>query len=95
VFVSTTGIRWLSGYLKSREVIARLVFLPDQTEELYSPETLEEIASFCQDSQVVGISLTSNMVPQASQLSNKIKEAVPAAIVVWGASSDLQAGGIA
>lgn len=84
VAVSAIGIRWLSSYLKSQGHSTQLIFLPDPARGLYSARILDDLADLCRDSQLVGISLTSNLVRQSIQLTNKIKDSLPHVLVVWG-----------
>lgn len=82
--VSSIGVRWLSSYLKGRGHRTQVIFLPDRALRLYSPEVLNDVVDLCRDSRLIGISLTSNMVPQGIQLSNAVRTSLPGVPVVWG-----------
>ncbi len=86
------GIRSLASYLELHGIYAQIIFLPDaESEERvqgdntapYNGDILNDISSLCQDSDIIGISLFSNNLNHAIQLTSHLKKDVKG-LIVWG-----------
>jgi anaerobic magnesium-protoporphyrin IX monomethyl ester cyclase len=89
--VSAYGLRLLSAVLAQAGFETRLVFLPRETEGLpwdgfrypYPQAVLDQLAELAGDSDLVGISLTTNYFYNAAQLTQHLHRTTKAQIV-WG-----------
>jgi anaerobic magnesium-protoporphyrin IX monomethyl ester cyclase len=94
--VSSLGIRHLSSFLRVRGHATRLVFLPNFSgpevpgeggklleRDYYAPTTVRAVTELSKDSALVGISVMTNYLPQAVQLTRSIRERLGSP-VVWG-----------
>jgi len=89
--IFSPGVRSISAYLRAGGVETRLIFLPNlyvkhviqEFLEPYSPELLEGVTALCQDVDMVGISLMTNLFRRAVQLTSYLREQLSAPIV-WG-----------
>jgi len=85
------GMRCLSAVLKEAGFAVQMVFLPRETEGLpwegfryaYPPNTLDQIAQWVGDSGLVGITLMTNYMDNAVQITRHLRQAVRAPIA-WG-----------
>ena len=91
--VAAFGVRALSAYLKHHGKDVRLIFLPGGVEKFkyrtgfryeYEKSILEQVVELCRGSGLIGISFMSNYLDRAMQLSNAIKGAMKAPLVVGG-----------
>lgn len=85
------GIRCLSAILKEAGFETQMIFLPRETEGLpwegfryaYSPEILDQVAQLVDGSGLVGITLMTNYIDNAVQLTRYLRRATSAPIA-WG-----------
>lgn len=87
------GIRILSALLKKQGHDARILFMPDRSDQMrrqhmvdifvYDPEVLDQVIENCKGSDLVGITLMTQYFDAAAQLTDEIKKrlGVP---VIWG-----------
>ena len=91
--VSATGVRTLSAVLKAAGVESRLVMLPPVGAEAgwgeagvhiaYSAAALDQVAEVVRDSDLIGISLTSNYFDNATHITERLRRSTRAPII-WG-----------
>jgi radical SAM superfamily enzyme YgiQ (UPF0313 family) len=88
--ITAYGLRSLAASLKAAGIAVRLIFLPDplgdaltDVPERYPPRVMADLAALCADCQLVGVSLMTNYVDNAVQITRAVKAAgnVP---VLWG-----------
>lgn len=88
--ITCFGIRTLSAHLRSHGFRTQLIFLPDpfgdnicQGVPRYREPVLEQAASLCKDSDLIGLTLMTNFFEGAVQITEKLKSRL-AAPIVWG-----------
>ena len=91
--VSATGVRTLSAVLKAAGVESQLVMLPPVGAEAgwgeagvhiaYSAAALDQVAEVVRDSDLIGISLTSNYFDNATRITERLRRSTRAPII-WG-----------
>lgn len=87
--ISAIGLRGISSYLKSNGFDTRLILLPihkvflNKNEQRYQSKILKEVVELCRGSEVVGISLMTDFLSHASEITRKIKQNLDS-FVVWG-----------
>lgn len=88
--ITSFGIRTLSSYLKQHGHKTQLIFLPDPFGDdieygvqRYEDKVLDEVASLCSKSQLIGITLMTNFFDGAVQISKKLKSKLDVP-VIWG-----------
>ncbi|MYL81773.1 radical SAM protein [Desulfovibrio aerotolerans] len=88
--ITAYGVRAIAAFLKANGVAVRLIFLPDplgdaltDCPERYPAAVMEQTAALCADCDLVGVSLMTNYVDNAVQITRavKAKTGVP---VLWG-----------
>lgn len=88
--ITAFGVRGISAYLRANGVDTRLVFLPDplgdalrELPERYPATVMDDLAALCADADLVGVSLMTNYLDNAVQITRTIKArcGVP---VLWG-----------
>lgn len=80
------GIRYISSYLKSKGIEVRIVYMisqPDSFENIFSDKLYDQLCDFCKDSDLIGISLTTNYFPESRRFTLKLKDKLNIPIV-WG-----------
>ena len=94
--IDIIGIRILSSVLKKEGYKVELLFIPNMEYELvrrgfhrgtfvakYSEKALDQIANFCRDADLIGLSLISRDLDASIQVTAKLKQTVKAP-VIWG-----------
>ena len=88
--ITAFGVRAISSFLRRNGVATRLVFLPDplgdaltDQPERYPAAVLDALAPLCADADLVGISLMTNYVDNAVQITDALRGRSPAP-VLWG-----------
>ncbi|MHC1713468.1 MAG: radical SAM protein [Solidesulfovibrio sp.] len=88
--ITAFGVRAISSYLRENGVETRLVFLPDplgdaltDQPERYPQSVMDALVPLCADADLIGISLMSNYVDNAVQISRALRGHVSAP-VLWG-----------
>ena len=77
------GIRLLSACLKQEEHDVKILFLQKPSTEEYSKTDLNEICELVAESDLIGISLTTNHFKNATMLTKEIQKKVNVPII-WG-----------
>jgi radical SAM superfamily enzyme YgiQ (UPF0313 family) len=88
--ITAFGVRAISSYLRENGVETRLIFLPDplgdalaDQPERYPQSVMDALVPLCADADLIGISLMSNYVDNAVQISRELRGRVSAP-VLWG-----------
>lgn len=81
--IHSFGVRSISAYLKNNGFRTQIVFLPRQFTRSYSRKTVLEVVKLCENSKMVGISLTTNFFDNVVQLTQALKAALDLPIL-WG-----------
>ena len=81
--IHSFGLRSISAYLKNNRFRTQIVFLPRQFTKPYSHRTVIELVKLCENSRMVGISLTTNFFDNVVQLTQALKAALDLP-VLWG-----------
>ncbi|MFP5259143.1 MAG: B12-binding domain-containing radical SAM protein, partial [Acidobacteriota bacterium] len=88
--ITAYGVRAIAAYLKANGMDVRLIFLPDplgdaltDAPERYPAAVMEQVARLCADCALVGVSLMTNYVDNAVQITKTVK-ARSSAPVLWG-----------
>jgi len=91
--ISAIGVRILSAILKGEGHDVRLIFLPYRVSEIeYTPDfvfrydqnILQHLFELVADRQVIGISLMTNYLEHAIDMTNYLKEKGVAGDIIWG-----------
>ncbi|MDP2905304.1 MAG: radical SAM protein [Candidatus Omnitrophota bacterium] len=77
------GVRCLSACLKARGHFVQIIFLPKHFTSRYDQGTLTEVAKLSKESDLIGVSLTTNFFENAIQITRALKKdgGVP---IAWG-----------
>lgn len=90
--ITALGVRYLSAYLETHHFDAKILFIPAPLKAIrfhseflypYSESELGEIAEFCRDADLIGLSFMSNYVERATQITRSIREKTSTPII-WG-----------
>jgi len=96
--IASPAVRMISAYLKKHGYKTQLIFLPDPDpfcdrhsysgkheyiENKYSDDVMEEVVSLCRDSDLIGISLMTDLFSNAVQITNRLKSRLNTP-VIWG-----------
>ncbi|UJX43136.1 B12-binding domain-containing radical SAM protein [Desulfovibrio sp. JY] len=88
--ITAFGVRAISSFLRQNGVATRLVFLPDplgdaltDQPERYPARVLDALADLCRDADLVGISLMTNYMDNAVQITRSLRARLPVPIL-WG-----------
>jgi len=92
--VAANGVRILSAVLKEAGIECQMLMLPPGgpemgwsspgTEFSYSAQVLDQVVEVVRDSNLIGLSLTSNYFDNAIQVTRHLRQAGVRAPVVWG-----------
>jgi anaerobic magnesium-protoporphyrin IX monomethyl ester cyclase len=80
------GVRYISSYLKLKGIDVRIIYMisqADSFENIFSDKLYEQLSAFCKGSDLIGMSLTTNYLPEARRFSLKLKDQLNIPIV-WG-----------
>ena len=88
--ITAYGVRAIAAYLKANGVAVRVLFLPDplgdaltDAPERYPVRVMDDVARLCADCDLIGVSLMTNYVDNAVQITRAVKASSPAP-VLWG-----------
>jgi radical SAM superfamily enzyme YgiQ (UPF0313 family) len=91
--ITASGVRTLSAVLKAAGIESRLVMLPPVGAEAgwgeagvdvaYAAAVLDQVNDLAQDSDLIGVSLTSNFFQHAIQITRHLRRSLHAPII-WG-----------
>ncbi len=81
--IESYGLRIISSCLKKAGHKTQLIFMPKKIGELYEKKTLEGIVDLSKDSDLIGISLSTNFFERSVQITNELKRELKAPII-WG-----------
>ncbi len=88
--ITAYGVRAISAYLRRNGVDTAVVFLPDplgdairDAPERYPQAVMDALAGLCADADLVGVSLMTNYLDNAVQITRALKDRVRAPIL-WG-----------
>lgn len=88
--ITSFGVRTLSAYLKKHGHTTQLIFLPDpygdnlvHGVQRYEDRVLDEVASLCRNSYLIGITVMTNFFDGAVQITKKLKNRFDTPII-WG-----------
>ncbi len=84
--ISSSGVRYLSSYLKSKGHEVSILFLPKPYGIMESGNEINQIIELIKKSQpsLIGISLMSNHFFRAAALTKEIKKRISSVPVIWG-----------
>lgn len=91
--ISAIGVRTLSAIIKSHNHEVRLIFLPYQVSEIeykpdfvfkYKPDILDNVHVLVKDFDVIGISLMTNYLENAIDLTVYLKKELEKKLIIWG-----------
>ena len=81
--ITAFGIRTLSACLKKDGHSVKIIFLRNEPFDRYKDELLEKISELCKGSDLIGISLMTNLFENAVQITQKLKQRTCLPIL-WG-----------
>lgn len=88
--ITAYGLRSIAAYLKARGLAVRLILLPDPLGDAlldaparYPDQVMADLVRLCADCSLVGVSLMTNYVDNAAQITRALK-AAGGPPVVWG-----------
>ncbi|MHC1791198.1 B12-binding domain-containing radical SAM protein [Solidesulfovibrio sp.] len=88
--ITAYGVRAISAFLRASGVPTRLIFLPDplgdaltDAPQRYPAAVMDEVAALCADCALVGVSLMTNYVDNAVQITRAVKARCNTP-VLWG-----------
>jgi len=80
--LSSYGVRILSSFLKNKGIQTQIIFM-HMRKSSYSENEINQLVDVLQDSDFVGVSLMSNFLPNAIQMTSAIKERLNKP-TIWG-----------
>lgn len=82
--ITSHGLRCISSYLKSHGYEVQMIFLPGLLDhKIARKKIIEQVVDLSRDSQLIGISLMSNLFDVAVQINQALKQELDTP-VVWG-----------
>lgn len=81
------GVRCLSAYLKSKGVDVRIIYMvapADVFKDIFPESLHRQIIDYCKDSDLVGLSVTSNYFPEARKFTAEFKKRCDTPVVFGG-----------